>query len=353
MGVYRDTRTSLWRYDFVQRGRRWTRKGYTSAAKARSAEHELRRDLDRGLTDAFSTFRHLVDAWLTASAATKSLAHVAEVKARMNRTWAHLADLPPKAITRGHIEPTLMRLAAKMKPTTVNAYRASLSAVLNYGVSLGAIPYNPTRGVPRIPDSGERRQPVPTATLKALILAADPDLRARLIFCAHTGCRWIEMARLQWSEIHLGARSVALLTTRKRRGGHVHRRAQPLPPAALDAIESMRGRHAEFVFAAPHNRGRAVYSTDKVHLRALCDRVGLGRWSWHQVRHWVGMTAARAGKNRRAIADLLGQQSVSATDRYIHAAASEVWEMADALEAALGEGVMKDGTRMEKGGPKQ
>lgn len=353
MTVYRDKRTGLWRWDFVRRGRRWTRKGYTSAAKARAAEYERRRDLDRGLTDAFSTFSQLTAAWLDMGAMTKQPKYLKDVSQRMDRAWRHLADLHPREITRGHIEPTLVRLAKTKKPETVNGYRRDICAILNYGVKLGAIPFNPARGIPLVPDDGIKRQPVPTAALKALILAADPDLQGRLIFCSQTGCRWIEMARLRWADVLIGERSVALLTTRKRRGGHVHRRPQPLTPLAVEVIEARRGAgHHEYVFAGPH--GMAQYVTDKLHLDKLCTRVGVGRWSWHQIRHWVGTQAARAGKNRRAIADLLGQQSVSATDRYIHAAASEVWEMAGELERALdlpdmgGGGVRSDVTRSEK-----
>lgn len=334
MTVYRDRRTGLWRFDFVRRRRRWTKKGFTSAAKARQAEYDKRRELDRGLTDAFSTFSLLTDAWLEHGAMSKQAKYLTEVRYRMNRVWRHLANLHPREITRGHIEPTLVRLAKTRKPETVNGYRRDICAILNYGVKLGAIPFNPASGIPRVPDDGRKRQPITTPALKALILGADPDLGARLIFCSQTGCRWVEMARLQEADVIPGERPVALLTTRKRRGGNVHRRAQPLTPAALRAIETVRGTWpAGYLFGGPH--GMAVYVTDKLHLDQLCTRVGVGRWSWHQIRHWVGMQAARAGKNRRAIADLLGQQSVSATDRYIHAAAEEVWEMAGELEKAL------------------
>lgn len=336
MGVYRDKETGLFRYDFRLRGRRWTGRGFATEVKARAAEYDLRRDLDRGHTDAFSTFAELADAWLEAGAATKDSEHLRAVKSRLNRVWSHLSHLPPKLITRGHIEPTLNRLARTYKPNTINAYRRDICAIFNYGISLGALAVNPVKGIPMAPDNGDRRQPIPTEALKALIAAAAPDLRARLIFASQTGCRWIELARLRWEDVVTdGPHPVALLATRKRRGGHLRYRPQPLTPVALEAIESMRGRHDTYVFAAPYRHGQASYSTDKLHLRLLCKRVGMGHYTWHQIRHWTGFTAARAGKNRRAIADLLGHQSVSATDRYIHAANEEVWHIAKALEEAI------------------
>ena len=291
---------------------------------------------------------------------TKQAKYLTEVRYRLNRVWSHLSMLPPRQVTRAHIEPVLVRLAKTKMPETVNGYRRDMAAICNYGVNLGVLPFSPVRGIPRVPDHGNKRKPVPTAALKSLILAADPDLRARLLFCAYTGCRWIEMARLTWPEVLLGDLPVALLTTRKRRGGHVGKRSQPLTPAAVEAIESMRGKHHLYVFPRAYNRGQAIYGTDKLHLDQLCTRVGVGRWSWHQIRHWVGMTAARAGKNRRAIADLLGQQSVSATDRYIHAASEEVWQMAGGLVDALnlepraptGKGVREDGCASENLGSK-
>ena len=39
------------------------------------------------------------------------------------------------------------------------------------------------------------------------------------------------------------------------------------------------------------------------------------------------------GKSKRAVADYLGHQNVSATERYMHVLKAELWEVARRLEA--------------------
>jgi integrase len=337
MTVYRIKETGLWRYDFYVKGRRYTRKGFTSAAKARSGEHKRREEVTAGLTELFPTFTELVNAWLEAGEATKGARYLTGARQNLNRAFGHLARMRPRDITRGHVEPVLTRLARTRKPATVNAYRRDISAVMNFGVSMGAIPFNPVRAIRTIPDDDHRRPPIPTSALRDLIGASKPRFRALLIFCSQAGCRWVEAARLEWTDIATdeGGRPVAMLTTRKTRRGGVRRRPQPLTPLALEALDLVRGLDAKFVFARKRG-GMRLHSADRMQLVRTCKRLKLPVYGWHQIRHWAGYVASRTGKNKRAIAELLGHSDTHSTERYMHATSNELWEMAGALEDALG-----------------
>lgn len=335
MTVYYDQRTGLWRYDFWWRRRRVSKRGFKSEARARRGEYDRRLELERGLTDPFPTFGELVAAWIEAGERTKRPDTVKNAELVLDKAFAHLALLRPREVTRGHIEPVLNRLAKTRKASTVNNYRSTIGAVCNYGVRMGAMTVNPVAHIELMPRGRSERRPIPTAALRTLIAHAQPDLRALLIFCSQTGCRWIEAARLTWDDVRLGdTPPVAILVTRKRRGGHVAERRQPLTATAMAAIESMRGNDSEFVF--PGTDGKAAqYQTDRWRLQALCRRLKLPAYSFHPIRHWAGTVAAQAGRNRRAIADLLGHHDTGSTDIYTHAVTAELVAMATGLERAL------------------
>lgn len=337
MTVYRVTATGLFRFDFTKGGRRYTRKGFKSAAKARRAEDKRREEVEAGLTDPFPTFAALVNAWLESGEATKTSHHLYQVRKQLDKAFSTLGKLRPKDITRAQVEPILNRLVRDgKKASTVNSYRKVIMSALNYGLAMGAIPYNPAKGIPRVPEPEPGIDPIPTADLRKLIVGAEPDFGAKLTFIAHTGCRWAESKRLAWrSDVHTDrVPPLVLLTTRKNRGGRIRKRPQILTPSALRAVEAMRGRDPVYVFPAPEG-GASAYPTDYARLKTLCKRVGVKRYGFHQLRHWAGLVATQTGKSRKAVADYLGHTSVGATDRYMHALAAEVHEVAARIETEL------------------
>lgn len=335
MSVYQDQETETWRYDFQLSNRRYTGRGYSSQRKAKDAESDRRRELKAGSSEAFSSFGDLIAAWLEAGATTKSAHHVYQQMKQVEKAYGHLEKMRLRDITRAHLEPPLHKVRRRCKASTANAYRRDILAAFNWAEKLGAIVINPARNLPIFPEDEPSRQPVPTVDLKKLILAAEQPLAARLIFISQTACRWVECARLRWSEVHLGTeRPFALLTSRKRRGGHAKKRPQPLTDTAVEVVEGMRGQSKEFVF--PNSEGgMSKYTTDKAQLRTLCRKLKLPSYGFHQVRHWAGLVAAQSAANPKAIADLLGHSSTAATQRYMHWSAPEMWALAERLEREL------------------
>jgi integrase len=338
MTVYRDRATGTHRYDFMFRGRRYTKRGFETKTAARDAAVDHRRLLKAGRTDPFQTFQEMVGAFLTSSQRTKSAAWCYQLEIKLNKAFPRLADLHPREIMRGHIEPVLDRLARDGNTArSVNEYRKIAIAVMNYGVGMGALATNPAAGILRAPESEASVEPIPKPHLQRLILAAEPGLRALLVFLSQTGARFIEAARLRSSEVVVaGPRPACLLTTRKNRGGKARKRLQPLTTLAWSAIEPLLGEGDQLVFTGVAG-GALEYRTELKKLQRLCDRLGLPRYAFHQVRHWAGMVATQLGKSKKAVAQFLGQTDTGATERYMHAAEPELWEVAQRLEAELGE----------------
>ena len=337
MTVYRDKSTHQYRYDFTYRGRRYTKRGFETKTAARDAVHEYKRLLKNGHTDPFQSFREMVGAFLTSSQRTKSAAWCYQLELKLNKAFPHLADLHPRAITRGHIEPVLDRMARDgNSPRSQNEDGKIVNAVFNYGVAMGALALNPAAGIPKAPESDADVKPIPKPHLQQLILAAEPRLRALLMFLSQTGAHFIEAARLRSSEVTTaGARPACLLTTRKNRGAKERKRLQPLTRLAWSTVEPLLGADDDLIFTGASG-GALVYRTEVGNLHRLCDRIGVPRYSFHQVRHWAGMVATSMGKSKKAVALFLGHQDTGATERYMHAVEPGLWAVAQQLEAELG-----------------
>ena len=71
MGVYQDSRTHRWRYDFMRKGRRYTRKGFGGADAARNAESAHR-------TRLMTAQPEFITAGLRARAETKRATEINE-----------------------------------------------------------------------------------------------------------------------------------------------------------------------------------------------------------------------------------------------------------------------------------
>jgi len=337
MTEYRDKTTHQYRYDFTYRGHRYTKRGFETKTAARDAEHDYKRLLKKGRTDPFQSFREMVGAFLTSSQRTKRADWCYQLEVKLNKAFPHLADLHPRTITRGHIEPVLDRMARDgSSPRSQNEYRKIINAVFNYGVAMGALETNPAAGIPKAPESDAEVKPIPKPHLQQLILAAEPRLRALLIFLSQTGARFIEAARLRSSEVtKAGARPACILRTRKNRGGGERKRLQPLTTLAWSVVEPLIGADDDLIFTGASG-GALVYRTELGSLHRLCERIEVPGYSFHQVRHWAGMVATSMGKSKKAVALFLGQQDTGATERYMHAVEPELWAVAQHLEAELG-----------------
>jgi integrase len=326
-----------WRYDFMVAGARHTGAWYPTKKSAQSAEHKRREAVQKGdRSDAISTFGELTDAYLTSSTHTKSPAWVYQLKMKLNKGFGHLAKLPLTELRAKHIEAVLLNLSQSgAKPRKVNEYRKIILALLNYAVKIEALEKNPALKLGKVPEPEAPVQPIETAHLQQLILATTGELRAVLIFLSQTGARWVEAERLVWSEVLTDQpEPFCVLTTRKRRGGHEKKRPCPLTATALRAIESMRGQSPTLVF--PSRDGAPMsYQTLFHQLKRLCDRLDLPHYSFHQIRHWAGMVTTSMGRSKKAVADFLGQTDTGATERYMHAAKPELWEVARRLEQEI------------------
>jgi integrase len=278
----------------------------------------------------------MVGAFLNSGLRTKSKEWSYQLEVKLNKGFPNLADLHPREITRGHIEPMIDRIFLENGARSANEYRKIIVSVFNYGMTMSAVDINPAACIPRAPEEESNVQPIPKGHLLQLILATDDQLHRLIVFLSQTAARFGEARRLLSSDIFHEPRPVCLLKTRKKRGGGERARVQPLTNLALEAIAPLIGERGPLVFRNASG-GPLVYRTELGKLHRLCDRLKIPHYGFHQIRHWGGAVATSMGRSKKAVAQFLGQSDTGATERYMHAADPELWEVAQRLEAEIGE----------------
>lgn len=221
---------------------------------------------------------------------------------------------------------------------SVNEYRKIAHALFAYAVDQEVIDRNPVAKIKREVEPDTEVEWIPKAHLNQLALAADdPVDKALLIVMAQTGARFVQLQRLRWRDLTKSENGpVALMRTKKNRGGKWRVYTQPLNDTSGAAIDTMRGRDPVHVFPGRHG-GMMVYNTFLIRLQKLCDRLELPRHSFHEIRHLVGYLTSKSGRNKKAVAKFLGHSNTNVTDRYMHAADPELWEIARAMETEFTE----------------
>lgn len=336
MTVYRDSRLRRFRYHFETHGTRYSKRGFASRRAALTAEQSHRERLAAGLQDPYPTFGALVEAFLLTSERTKSAGWTYQLRIKSRNGFSALWPMHPREITAAHVDACITRLAADGRGArSLNEHHKIVASILSYAVKRDVLDRNVAARISKVPEPTVEIQPITKAHLQQLILAADPAMAALLTIQSQTGARFVELRRLRVAEVFLdAARPFCLLTTRKNVGGHERKRPQPLTPLAVAAITPLLSRGREYVFHGVAG-ARLSYDSELHRLKHLCDRLRIPRYSFHQVRHWAGYVATAGGGSKKAIAKFLGHTNTGVTERYMHAVDSELWEVAERLQAEM------------------
>jgi integrase len=202
------------------------------------------------------------------------------------------------------------RIARRGQPTTTapRALRALLSKMFAWAVEEEIIPGNPAAGVP-LPVRPESRDRVLSETeLAALLreldrLEKDAPLSAtafRLLLL--TAQRPGEVLGMRWSEV---SGDWWTIPKERHKGKQSHR--VPLSPQALAVVEQVRRLtgNTKFVLDSPQKPGQPL-STLKTANHAIIRRVGMERWTPHDLRRTAATQMTSGGIPRFVVDRILG-----------------------------------------------
>ncbi len=159
-----------------------------------------------------------------------------------------------------------------------------------------------------------------------VLMAAPPKGRLALEIMIGTGARPSEAVQLQWADIQAEQEPCSLvLYTRKKSGGSLTPRRVPISPDLAGRLRSWRKQNPEthYVFQRDSGDGEGqplpnTYSWLRRIQERACDSSGISRFSLHSWRHLFASRLAREGKSLPTIQNLLGHESATTTDKYLH-----------------------------------
>jgi integrase len=266
-----------------------------------------------------------------------------------------LGDRPATKITTREVEALLAKVAKTgASASTVNKYRARISAVFNYRMRESAfgLPSNP------VAQDDKRREPRPGALayyapeeVEALARAladglhrdlwefkirdevrdamtAEDHRDAELVrVAAYAGLRLGELLALRWRDVDFAGHAVTIGRAMSAgvesstKSGHVRR--VPLPDQAAGALDRLSKRKdftgpGELVFVNVYGRpldGSAL----RRRFKKARDAAKLRPLRFHDLRHTYGSLLAAAGVDLVTIQSAMGHSALATTGRYLHA----------------------------------
>jgi integrase len=238
-----------------------------------------------------------------------------ESKRYLERYLKPLHELHPASINRATVAARLGKIASEHGAVSADRARAILSSFFAWAIGEGLCETNPVAGTNKHFDGARSRDRVLTDRELAAIWKAlpDSDYGAIVRLLILTGQRREEIGALQWSEVDLEAREIALppARTKNKRPHDV-----PLCDQALSILKS-RPAHAgrDLVFGdGPRardgeDRGCGFQGWSKAKLALDQQTSSVGPWRLHDVRRTVATRMAELGVQPHVVESVLNHIS--------------------------------------------
>lgn len=322
MSLYRRPGSPYWQFDFTVNGLRF--RGSTSETGKREAlkveDDHKQAARKRGQRRKEWTVQAMCEAYWDDHAQHRSshptiLGQLAALRRHLGK------DRKLSSITNAAmLDYRAKRRGEGLKQHSINreitiARAAMRHVALVHGVTVPALQWEKVKAEEPPP----RQRYLTFEEWGALLAAAHPSLKPILICAVTTGLRKGNILALDWSQVRLSAKRIALTV----KGGKIHEvRITPLLAAALSAMPSKKGR---------------VFDTrnfEKRWRQALKD-AGLSDFRFHDLRHTFASWARQSGADIADVKDALGHSDISMTMRYAHIKPDAENTAFDKVSAAL------------------
>lgn len=300
-----------------------------------------------------ATFREWHDKWWAARV-------VEESTRRKNKSVLSVHVLPEwgstplDAIRHIDVQTWVARMVkAKVGAETIHTAHQIFAAVVEAAVREGLIRANVTRGVqlPTVPKQPDRY--VADEEVAAIVAAiATPRDRverveqdARMVALVHKlGLRWGEVAGLHVHRVDLGRKELHVVEVATRHDGikaypksKRSRRTLPLTDALVDLLAKQVVDRPARGLVFPGDREEPLSYSNwrrRVWVRALgAAAIGEPLPTFHDLRHTAASNLAADGMDGSSLRDFMGHESLTTTNRYLHAGTGSMERMRAVLGA--------------------
>jgi len=339
-----------WRYDFTQKGIRYTETWFKTKTEANRSEAEKRKEIKHPRPVAEiptdMAFLDLVNLRLDHVKAYNSERHYTDHIYLARRWIKGWEDLKCGEITTAMIQSYLIKRSRKTSSYTANKELRYLRSLFNFGLNpkRGWIQLNPTKGIDYFPVEKRVRYVPPKEDVLKIILAADPDIQDYLWTIALTMGRMSEINRLKWDDVDLKNRNI-ILYTRKKRGGHLTPRKIPMSERIFQIMEARylkRDETKPWVFWHSYwsqktkTRVSGPYKERKKIMRTLCHKAGVRYFRFHALRHFGASILDTANIPIGSIQRILGHENRLTTEIYLHSIGSSEIDAMKVFDREIG-----------------
>ena len=276
------------------------------------------------------SFQKAVDEYLPYAKGRKKESTYERDVIRLRRvcraSWARkpIADIQPRNAQRWLSELQDTGLSG----STLNRYRAIISAVFKWALYLGYVQENPVKRVEAYSEAGRARDVYLTADeARALIGAAEPLFKPILMTALYAGARRGEMLSLQWRDVDLEREEIVVQAAySKSRKGRVIPIAEALQAELRALRESRKTLRVDGTDSVFVDRDGVTIKPSRVRTmmdRAVrqCDAIPKEKKpevTLHVLRHTFASLAAQNGVSFFELGKLLGHSTPAMTARYSH-----------------------------------
>ena len=334
MSVY-SVKNRGWRYDFIIQGIRHTEAGYKTKRQAKQAEAQKKEAIinppplpEEATTPIDMGFLDLVNARLDYVKAYNSERHYTDHIYLAKRWLKQWRKFKSSEINPAMIQGFLLKRLRSTSGYTANKDLRMLRALFNFAMhpTREWMSRNPTRGIEFFPVEKRIKYVPSKEDVFSVILAANSDTQDYLWTIALTMGRMSEINRLNWNDIDLGKRAVALFT-RKKRGGSLTPRLVPMCDRLFDIMKRRhdnRDKGKPWVFWHRYFDRESRKWIDKPYkdrsqiMRYLCKKADVTYFRFHALRHFGASMLDQKGVAIGSIQRILGHENRTTTEIYLH-----------------------------------
>lgn len=323
MGLWKDRNSGKWKYKFQIGGQIYGGGGHTNKKSAIAARAQQKLKVKENLASgsqkqipADMDFSEAVNRYLDFSVrrhATKTTAYKSYVYASfLNHIGNTILSQITPDVVHGY-------LSTRQTNSNYNRHRKDLGALFSFArKNLQIIQSNPCDVVNKLPEERFIKKIPTQEEFTKLLTASGPDERSLLTVLANTMARIDEILRLRWVDVNFN-KGFLVLSTRKTSDGAYRGRDIPLNTDLRSTLKSLWDKRTqdEWVFLNPATGTR--FNRRPKFMSGLCKRAGTSIYGFHAVRHFIASYLFDKQKIGKAtIGKLLGHQSSSTTDLYLH-----------------------------------
>jgi integrase len=300
------------------------------------------------------TFAEWCDQYLEVAARTKRpTTYARDISVLGTHFRPALGRLPLAAISPRHLRDVVDTMSVSLAPRTVRTNYGVASGVFTAAVDADLIARTPCRGIKLPPVERKPERFLTPGELGALASGVPIEHRAMIRLAATLGLRWSEVIALRCRHVSLSRRTVSITETISEVDGlllaadvktKASRRTLPLTPSTTEILAEHMARRGlttndegALLFVAPDG-GPLRHSNFRTRVwRPAVKTAGLGKLTFHDLRHSAVGFLIEAGAHPSVIQKRLGHASIRTTlDVYGHVLPTTDQEVTERLELLLG-----------------